>query len=166
MQCRRCDQIREQPGRDTRHRAPHVGLGRIYRSVLVARQATSQIPRKPSCSVLVALWGPSADRTWAIPGSARTTAPGKTQKPATARSAPRWRRADRQRGGELWSPIGGSPFSATNCQARKRTAQAASRTVSATCTSGSNSITTPIRAISAPADRPHFRALKSRYERL
>ena len=103
-------------------------------------------PTKPSCSVLVALWGLSADRTWAIPWIRQDDSPRKNTKPATARSAPRWRRADRQRGGELWSPIGGSPFSATNCQARKRTAQAASRTVSATCMSGSNSISTPIRA--------------------
>jgi len=26
MQCRRCDQIREQPGRDTRHRVPMLVL--------------------------------------------------------------------------------------------------------------------------------------------
>src|SRR6267154_2266671 len=108
-------------------------------------------PTKLSCSVLVVLWGPSADRTWAIPWIRQDDSPWQNTKPATARSAPRWRRADRQQGGELWSPIGGSPFSATNCQARKRTAQAASRTVSATCTSGSNSIATPIRAIMARA---------------
>jgi len=45
---------------------------------------------------------------------------------------------------------------ATNCQARKRTAQAASRTVTATCTSRSNSIATPIRAITARAYRPRL----------
>jgi hypothetical protein len=42
MQCRRCDHIREQPGRDTRHRAPHVGFGEFIVDVLVARQATSR----------------------------------------------------------------------------------------------------------------------------
>src|SRR5258707_4926731 len=69
-------------------------------------------PTKPSCSVLVALWGPSADRTWALPSLRQDDSPRQNTKPTAARSAPRWRRADRQRGGELWSPIGGSPFSA------------------------------------------------------
>src|SRR5258707_6375996 len=40
MQCGRCDQIREQPGRDTRHRAPHVGFGEFVVDVLVTGQAT------------------------------------------------------------------------------------------------------------------------------
>src|SRR6267154_5962475 len=99
-------------------------------------------PTKPSCSVLVALWGPSADRTWVIRWIRQDDSPRQNTKPATARSAPRWRRADRQRGGELWSPIGGSPFSATNCQARKPTAQAASLSVSGTCTGSQLSIFT------------------------
>src|SRR5712671_4134585 len=42
MQCRRCDQICEQPGRDTRHRAPHLGSGEFIVDVLVAGQATSR----------------------------------------------------------------------------------------------------------------------------
>src|SRR6266481_6504295 len=69
-------------------------------------------PTKLSCSVLVVLWGPSADRTWAIPWIRQDDSPRQNTKPATARSVPRWRHADLQRGGELWTPIGGSPFSA------------------------------------------------------
>src|SRR5712671_5717912 len=68
-------------------------------------------PTKPSCRALVALWGPSADRTWAIPWICQDDSPEQNTKPATARSAPRWRRADRQGAGELWLPIGGGPFS-------------------------------------------------------
>src|SRR5712675_1952261 len=55
MQCRRCDQIGEQSGRDNGHRAPHVGFGEFIVDVLVARQATSRshetILRSSCCSL-------------------------------------------------------------------------------------------------------------------
>jgi len=68
-------------------------------------------PTKPSCSVLVALWGPSADRTWAIPGSARTTAPGKTQNQRRP-GALLVGGAQTGSGRGIVVTIGGSPFSA------------------------------------------------------
>ena len=73
-------------------------------------------PTNPSCTVPVALWRLPADRTFAIPWICQDASPKQETKPATARSAPRWRLADRQRGGGLWPLIDGSPFSATNCK--------------------------------------------------
>src|SRR5258708_643341 len=74
----------------------------------------------------MALWRLPADRTLAIPWICQDASPKQNIKPAAARSAPRLRRVDRQRGGELWSSIDGSPFSAMNCPAREVVAQEAS----------------------------------------
>jgi len=77
MHCRRCDQICDTPRRDTRHRAPHV----VLREFIVrcsGGTAGTPDPTKPSCWFCCSL-GPSAIGTGPFPGSARTTAPGKTQ---------------------------------------------------------------------------------------